>query len=103
MLTPDGQQWLARLLAERLTGGMVWVSDGTQEAESQIESVEVVKVDDAYGVQVETTFGSTAANFEWSRNAVKLPDGTILDADQTDGGRKAVGSAWTIAVVIKVG
>lgn len=106
MLTQDGQKWLAGLMADRLQGGAIVVGNGTETAETMIDKIEVVEIkgdgDTSFGVQCEGTFGATEANFEWSRNGVKLADGTEVDADQKDGGRKAAGSAWTIAVLIKV-
>lgn len=105
MLTPEGQQWLARLMAESLRGGAIVVGNGTETAEAAIENIEVVQIegeDASYGVQVEGTFGATAANFEWAKNGVKLADGTEIDADQKDGGRKVAGAAWKLAVLVKV-
>lgn len=107
MLTsPAGQKWLAGLIARSVEGGSIVVGDGAQVAQSAIESIEVVEIkgdgEATFGVQCEATFGAQDANFEWSRNGVKLADGTEVDADQKDGGRKVAGSAWTIAVVIKV-
>jgi len=105
MLTPEGQKQLARLIAEWVRGGAIVVGNGTESAEAPIESIEVVQVEGdgvSYGVQVEATFGATAANFEWARNGVKLADGTEIDADQKDGGRKVAGAAWKLAVLVKV-
>lgn len=106
MLTRDGQKWLADMMAERLQGGAIFVSSGTETADTQVEAVEVVEIkgdgDSAFGVQCSGKFSATEANFEWARSGVKLADGTEVEAEDKDGGRKAVGSAWAITVVIKV-
>lgn len=102
MLTPDGVKWMAAWLVEEFRNAVVVVSDGTQSADSPVASVETVEEDGSTFVRLATEFGSDQANFDWARRAVRLPDGTEVDAEETDGGRKVGGQVWEYEVRIKV-
>lgn len=97
MITPEGTEWLANLLATHLQGGWIIISDGNGESfPAAIEQITVS--DDKTQVLVGAEVGEGDANFEWAKRSVKLTDGTVLDADETDGGRKAQGAVWTAEV-----
>lgn len=105
MLTPEGAKWMADWIVERLlAGSWIVVSDGAGEsAVATIAEARTVEVEGAYSVEATATFGEGEANFEWSKRSIKLADGTVIDADDTDAGRKALGAEWTYAVTIEVG
>ncbi len=105
MLTPEGAKWMADWIVERLlAGAWIVVSDGAGEsAVATIAEARTVEQDGAYSVVAAATFGEEEANFEWSKRSIKLADGTVIDADETDAGRKVAGAEWAYEVTIDVG
>lgn len=105
MITPEGTDWLAKLIATHLQGGWIIISDGKGESyPAPITSIEVQgetdDTEDPEGRIVLATaeVGENEANFEWAKRSVKLTDGTVLDSDESDGGRKVQGAVWTAEV-----
>lgn len=101
MFTPEGTEWLANLLATHLQGGWIIISDGAGDSyPAPIETITVA--DDHSQVLIAAEVGENEANFEWAKRSVKLTDGTVLDADESDGGRKAQGAVWTAEVAFDI-
>jgi hypothetical protein len=100
VLTPEGTDWLASLIAEHLKGAWIIISDGKGESyPAPITSIEVQGEGGEDRVVLATAeVGENEANFEWAKRSVKLTDGTVLDADESDGGRKVQGAVWTAEV-----
>jgi hypothetical protein len=106
MLTPEGAKWMADFIVERLlAGAWIVVSDGAGEsAVATISGARVEQEEDGdCRVVAVAVFGESEANFEWSKRSIKLADGTVIDADETDAGRKVAGAEWTYEVTIDVG
>lgn len=105
MLTPEGAQWLAAWMVERLlAGSWIVVSDGAGEsAVATISDAQVVETEGTYSVVASATFEEGEANFEWRKRSVKLADGTVIDSDEEDAGRKVAGAVWAYQVTIDVG
>jgi hypothetical protein len=95
VFTPDGYDWLARRLAEAVEGGWIIISDGAgQSFPAPIATIEIQEEDDKRRVLLSAEVGENDANFEWAKRSVKLTDGTVIDTDESDGGRKAQGAVW---------
>lgn len=93
MWTSAGQAWLATLVgAEAL---VIVVADG-QGAEARQEGE--VRVDGG-AVEITATFGENDANFEWSERRIEV-DGTVIESDDADQGRKVQGMIWTVTVTL---
>lgn len=103
MLTPRGVAHIWTVLARELVdGGLLRVTDGTddgQSAETRILRAEVV---DGPMLEVEGNFPQGTANFDWRRQIVVVPTGTELDVAEEDLGRKAGGSDWNLVVRLKL-
>jgi hypothetical protein len=106
MLSADGAKWLAGLIAAQLLeGAWIVVSNGSGEsAVATITDAKVGTADDGSAIVIAgATFGEADANFEWSKRSIKLKDGTVIDDDITDAGRKVEGAVWAYEVTIDVG
>jgi hypothetical protein len=105
MLTPEGAKWMADWIVERLlAGSWIVVSDGA--GESAVATISEARTeedaDGDYQVVATATFDENSANFEWKKRSVKLADGTVIDSDEEDAGRKVEGAVWTYDVTIEV-
>lgn len=99
MFTAEGVYLTLGLLAERLKGGQLRVlGPDEHNAAAAIETVEF----NAEGVVVSATFPADFANFEWRAREVVTTDGTVIDRQEEDLGRKAPGAEWTLEAVIEL-
>lgn len=102
MLTPEGLQriWeiVARQSDDSIKGGAIVVTDGTDSHSATIEEATVTLEGDTASLVVAGTFSEDEGNFEWTNRQVVTAQGTVLDEDSEDGGRKAQGSVWSIEV-----
>jgi hypothetical protein len=102
VFTPEGRTWLGEWIAEELMeGAWLVVADGA--GESAVATITDARYNEEEGtVEASALFDSDNANFEWAKHAVKLKDGTIIDREVKDMGRKQSGSVWTLKVSIDV-
>ena len=102
MFTPEGYKWLADWIAEEAQGGWIVVSDGA--GQSEVASITEIEVTEGESPTVicRATFTGDRANFEWAKRAVKLTDGTVIDVNEDDAGRKVEGAVWDVEVEIEV-
>jgi hypothetical protein len=105
MFTPEGWEWMAKLVADQVgNGGWIVIAGGGKSSAAPVKQVEVTdQGDGAYRLTAVAVFAEGDANFEWEKRLVKLPDGTVIDALEADLGRKAEGAEWEIAVKIDFG
>lgn len=98
--TAEGYDWLAHRIADSAQGGWIIISDGGGNSfPAPITSIEVQEDGDARRVLlVAENIGEDDANFDWAKRSVKFTDGTVIDSDESDGGRKAQGAIWTAEV-----
>lgn len=105
MITPEGWERIARWQAGEIeNGGLLGVTNGTVSAWATVSAVAVSALDGGgFRVAVEAIFAQDQANFEWTARSLKLADGTVIEAEPEDLGRKAEGAEWAIAVRIDFG
>lgn len=105
MFTPEGLQWLGEWIAEELRES-AWLVVADGQGESAVatitEAVYKVREDGSSAVECTALFDSDQANFEWAKHDVKLKDGTIIDRETEDLGRKADGAIWTLKVAVLI-
>jgi hypothetical protein len=109
MFTPEGLKWLADWIADEVKGGWIVVSDG--QGNSDVATIDTIVVEEndpqegegqVYEVVCTATFGEEVGNFEWAKRSIKLTDGTVIDSNTEDAGRKVQGSVWTAEVTLEV-
>jgi hypothetical protein len=93
VITPEGIALALEEIAEALrNGGTLVVSDSVTSASALISDIAI-----ADGVLTATaTFGEGEANFEWREHQIVAADGTVIDKQPDDHGRKAQGAVWTL-------
>lgn len=75
------------------------VTDGAQRAVKPVETATI----DGEACVLACTFSGDEANFEWTAREVVASDGTLVDSEVEDNGRKAPGAEWRIEVVLTIG
>lgn len=105
MLTAEGWKWLADWVAGEVSnGGWVIVAGDGKSGAAPVKTATVEDLDGGgYRLVVTAVFASADSNFTWAQRRLKLADGTVIDAEDEDLGRKAEGSEWEIAVKIDFG
>jgi hypothetical protein len=98
VLTPSGATAVADFLAVRLDGGSIRVGNDSDTASVPIQTA----VTDGDTVTVRGVFPELEANFDWRYREVLDSDGTVIDRDDTDFGRKVLGAVWAVDVPITV-
>lgn len=96
MWTEAGLAWLAQTVAENADRLTLVISDGQGEEVSRAIPGSAVQVDGSTAT-ITMTLGEDEANFDWRERRVVF-DGTVIDEDLTDQGRKVQGAIWTVAV-----
>lgn len=99
MLTEAGRGLLATVLAQRLAGGALEVSDGNGAAARAPLSATA----EAGVCTCTAIFDERSANFEWRAYRVLDGAGLALDETSEDMGRKAAGAVWTLEAGIELG
>lgn len=94
MLTPDGQRGLADAVVAWLAGARLMAGDGQRRVEVALDGEPWVD-GEAGEVVLSATFDAATGNFDWRERGVVV-DGTVVDIDTTDGGRKPEGVPWTL-------
>jgi len=106
MLTPEGWEWIADWVAgEVANGGFIIVADlEGHSGAAPVRSATVEKQENgAYRLTATAVFAEADSNFTWNKRKIKLADGTEIEAEEEDLGRKAEGAEWEIAVKIDFG
>lgn len=90
MFTDAGIAWLLQRMLEGMAGARIYVTDNaggkhSERADLSIEDNQIV---------LKATFGGDVANYDWKHRAVILPDQTVIDEIDLDGGRKVAGQVW---------
>lgn len=100
MLTSEGVARLWELVAPQISA--VRVSDGTQSADAAVTNVELGDPDQDGDTEITVTavFQASEANFEWAEQSVVLEDGTVLDAEKKDLGRKTSASTAVATITL---
>lgn len=97
MLTSDGATRIAEILAGQFADARIVVANGSQEASAALD--QAPSSQDGR-LTFQATFGEQEANFDWSETRIVAADGTVLDVDRADGGRKAPGTEWTLTAEV---
>lgn len=104
MLTPEGLAHIWSMLTgtsdDSLAGGFIEVGAGTDTDRQPIRNFVISQEGSATRLTVDAEFGEESANFDWSQRSVLTKQGVVIDVEQEDGGRKAVGSVWEIEIDI---
>jgi hypothetical protein len=98
MLTAEGRRCTLEALAGEVQGGTISVTDGSQQASAPIDEVSV----QGEALIATATFGEDVGNFDWTSRSIVAEDGTVLDTQPDDHGRKAQGAVWTIDAGIEL-
>lgn len=105
MFTPEGLEWVGEWIAEELREG-AWLVVADGQGESAVatitEATYVVRDDGSSVVECTALFDSDQANFEWAKHDIKLANGTVIDRETEDLGRKASGAVWTLKVAVLI-
>lgn len=95
MFTERGLAHLAASLAADLENAQIVVTDGENQDGASVTKVAV----DGAEVTATAVFGEDKANFDWKERWLIL-DGTVIDSETADFGRKSAGAVWSIDAVV---
>lgn len=98
MWTSSGLAFAATAVRERMGAATIEVADGQGESAQADAAVTVTGAT----IVLSADFGEDEASFEWRERRVLAQDGTVLDEELADQGRKAPGAIWTVEVTLDV-